>query len=177
VHHHRIFATFVAILGAVAIAACGSTSTTTKTKTVAAAPLSSSTSISSTSRGVSKAQAAKAYLADVAPANSAGDAFKKSINNNSTGPQIAQAARPLISAYNAANNKLDQLAQLYPPAGTDLKALVNSDSHVVADLSDASTVTSTNSGSWIQQLTTDLTSTKSDANIVRSDLGLPPGKS
>ena len=109
-------------------------------------------------KGITQAQAAKQYLADVAPSNA-----------------LPQSTKP--PAYAAAVDKLDTLllSQRWP-SGTraDIRALVAADAAVVGDYS-AFPSSNIFKGSDLNATTQkDLEAETTAANIVRSDLGLPP---
>lgn len=110
------------------------------------------------SKGITQAQAAKQYLGDVAPTNA-----------------LPQSTKP--PAYAAAVDKLDTLllSQRWP-SGTraDIRALVVADAAVVGDYN-ASPSSNIFNGSALNGTTQkDLKADTTAANIVRSDLGLPP---
>jgi hypothetical protein len=109
-------------------------------------------------KGITQAQAAKQYLADVAPSNA-----------------LPQSTKP--PAYAAAVDKFDTLllSQRWP-AGTraDIRALAVADAAVVGDYN-AFPSSSILNGSALNATTKkDLEADTTAANIVRSDLGLPP---
>jgi len=109
-------------------------------------------------KGITQAQAAKQYLADVAPANA-----------------LPKSTKP--PAYAAAVDKLDTLLlnQQWPSATrADIRALVVADAAVVRDYN-ASPSSNILTGSGLNATTQkDVEADTTAANIVRSDLGLPP---
>jgi len=108
--------------------------------------------------GITQAQAAKQYLADVAPANA-----------------LPQSTKP--PTYAAAVDKLDTLllSQRWPSTTrADIRALVAADAAVVRD-QNASPSSNILNGSGLNATTQkDVEADTTAANIVRSDLGLPP---
>jgi hypothetical protein len=122
---------------------------------------------------MTKAQAGKQYLALAAPLNAAVNAFQASTQYSTTGPEVATKAKPVIGALNTADAALLDLAQKYPAGAPDLKALVKPDSGLIADLTDVAQINALSQSTWVQQLTQDASQERADANIVRSDLGLP----
>lgn len=109
-------------------------------------------------KDITQAQAAKQYLADVAPSNA-----------------LPQSTKP--PAYAAAIDKLDTLllSQRWP-SGTraDIRALVVADAAVVGDYS-AFPRSNIFNGSALNATTKkDVEADTTGANIVRSDLRLPP---
>jgi hypothetical protein len=129
---------------------------------------------------MTKQQAGQAYLAAVAPTNAAGAALAgkmRAYTEATPGSQISAEARPFERRLTELNGKLLGIASAYPPAGADLKALVNAYSPVIHDLRSATAQNSVNASSWLQRLASDLNKTQTAATIVRSDLGLPLAKS
>jgi len=158
-----------------AAAGCGSSSTATSRATAAHASNTSTTaSTASTAPSTfTRAQAALAYLRAVQPAKAAGDAFDNQINNNTTASEAAPLAKPVITAFGQTNIHLLTVAQHYPEAAVDIKALIDADSGVIADLAGLSSVTLLDQSSWVQSFLQDGEKTKAASSIVRSDLGLP----
>lgn len=109
-------------------------------------------------KGITQAQAAKQYLADVAPANA-----------------LPQSTKP--PAYAAAVDKFDTLllSQRWP-SGTraDIRALVVADAAVVGDYSAFPSSNILNGSALNATTRKDVKADTTAANIVRSDLGLPP---
>jgi len=165
----------LAIVAVFVLAGCGgSTKTITQ---IAPAQTSSQTSSAAT---MTKQQAGQAYLAAVAPANAAGDALTakmQAYSDSTTGDQVSADAQPFEQQLTTLNAKLLALANSYPPAASDLKALVSAYNPVVGDLQSASAQNAFSAASWVQQLASDLSKTKAAVAIVRADLGLPPAKS
>lgn len=109
-------------------------------------------------QGVTQAQAAKQYLADVAPSNA-----------------LPESTKP--PAYAAAVDKLDTLllSQRWP-SGTraDIRALVEADAAVIRDYNVFPSSNILNGSALNATTKKDLEADTTAANIVRSDLGLPP---
>lgn len=138
--------------------------------------------VSRTTKAVTmtKQQAGQAYLTAAAPANAAGVALAgkmRAYTDSTPGSQISADARPVERRLTELNGKLLAIAAAYPPAATDLKALVTAYSAVVRDLRSATAQSSINATSWLRRLAADLTKTQTAAAIVRSDLGLRRAKS
>lgn len=172
-----IAATGVVVLVAVSIAACGSSSSATKTIVEKGASTSAThVHTSSTDAAMTKAQAAKTYLADVKAANAADTTFGARAGNSTSAKQLGKLGAPLAQVFQATDSKLLALAQAYPPASADLKAQVNADAAVIADLQTLGTINALNESSAVQQFTTDGDKLDASSDIVRSDLGLPQTK-
>jgi hypothetical protein len=125
-------------------------------------------------------QAGQAYLAAVAPTDAAGAALAakmRAYTDSTPGSQISAEARPFEQRLTDLNGKLLSIATAYPPASSDLKALVTAYHPVIHDLRSATAQNSVNALSWLQRLASDLTKTQTAAAMVRSDLALPPAKS
>jgi hypothetical protein len=166
----RIGCLLTAVTVALSIAACGSSQTKTviETATGAGTSVRNITAASSTtaSTAMTKAQAAKLYLTDVAQANAALKKLESEVTRSTPEAQGQTDAKPVVTAYQTADEKLLDLAQQYPPAATDIKAMVTDDSAVVADYQDIAAPTN-------QQADQDIAKDQAAVNIVRSDLGLP----
>jgi hypothetical protein len=186
-HRHRgaigpVLTGLCTIASIAGLAACGSSSTTTVTRTATSnrsgsAATTTASSPSTTASTMTKAQAAQAYLSAVGPANAALKQFEKKAggwNDSTTASEVQAAADPVVKAARQYQQGVIALARSYPPAAADLKALVTADAPFVADLSTASTLNALNASSWVQQLARDANNATTAANIVRSDLGLPP---
>ena len=176
----RLIALGAIALAAIVLTGCGgsSSSTTTKTTTATTSPATNATSEpASTAPAMTQQGAGQAYLAAVEPANAALHAFQKkasSWTDSTTGEQAAADAKPLIDALTALRPKLLEIAQKYPPAANDLKALVTAFSALQGDLENLTTVNTFNASSWVQGFTKDAAALNAAVAIVRSDLGLPP---
>jgi hypothetical protein len=159
---------------AAALAACGGSShTTTTVTTPTPAPVATTVAAKPTPDGMSRAQASRAYLAAIAPANAALDAFKTKVKAMSASDTdwasaVQPSATAAAAAYNAANVKLAHLAQSYPAAAADLKALITADGPMTGDLSNV-----VDSEDWVGALARDARTSSGAAQIVRADLGLP----
>jgi hypothetical protein len=159
---------------ALLMAACGgSASATANTPSAAAsAPRPSATAIVPTPSPTPDIHAlGQQYLALATPVNSAVDTFN--VKNNALGShfsvaQIQAISTPLANAYQIFDNAVLRLAW---PASllADLHAMVAADSPEISDLQHAATTQA-----WFDQLARDATASSSAANVVRSDLGLPP---
>lgn len=161
------------IAASLSVASACSSSSTPGTSKITQAPPATTTSLSTTT----KSQAASAYLAAVAPANSAANAFNaevKTWTNSTTNAQAEADAQPVIAAFQAVQPKLLAIAASYPPAAVDLKAEVNAYAPLLGDLTSLGSVNLLNASSWVQQTDSDIAKASAAANIVRSDLGLPP---
>jgi hypothetical protein len=121
-------------------------------------------------KAITEKAAAKQYLADVAPYNAANDAFY----NAWKGVTQASQLEGIVSPFLAASQTFDSLIlrQKWPASDRqDVKALVAADEGDLgslegANVSDISTIDG--------NLSRDANASGSDANILRSDLGLPP---
>ena len=164
----------IAAGAAIALVGCGGT-----TKTVTQTAPATQTTQTAPTTAMTRAQAGQAYVSAVAAVNAAGNAFNaktQSYTDSTTGDQVTADAQPFIHALTALNAKLLSIANAYPPAAADLKALVTAYNPVIGDLQSASATNAFNASSWAQQLVADLSKTKAAVAIVRSDLGLPPAK-
>jgi hypothetical protein len=126
---------------------------------------------------MTKEQAAKAYLAAIAPATDALRGLQAKANawtDSTPSSQAAADAKPTVDALTTLRSKLLALAAAYPAAAADLKAAVNAQAIVQADLANLGTVNTFNASSWVQQFVKDASATTAASAIVRSDLGLPP---
>ena len=156
----------IIILGSLlALAGCGGAAQT-QTHAVGQTPTTQTTQTA----GMTKAQAGKAYLAAIAPANKALDTWKVKVqrySGNETQDQLAADAQPLVDVIGQTETKLSQLASDYPPAATDIKAQLAAVGALRGDLASVE-----NTSAWEQQLLRDSGTANSDAKIVRTDLGL-----
>lgn len=162
-------ATGAVVIGmAVSVVGCGA-QTKTVTQNAPATQTQASTTQTRTTAAMTKAQAAKVFLADVAPTQVAAHKLNRELTASTTDAQLQRFGKPYIQAMQAANAKLLDLAQEYPAAATDLKALVNADTGEISDLQAPSSINA-------HQLVSDINATHSASEIVRSDLGLAPSK-
>jgi hypothetical protein len=171
-----------AIAFSLALVGCGA-SPKKAAQTAPARNISQTTTVASRTTPavtMTRQQAARAYLAAVAPANAAGAALAgrmRAYTDSTPGSQISAEGRPVQRRLTELNGKLLRLATAYPPAATDLKALVSAYNPVIRDLRSATAQNSVNASSWLRRLATDLTKSQTAAATVRSDLGLPLAKS
>jgi hypothetical protein len=118
------------------------------------------------------------YLAIIAPANQALDAFNAGMRALPSSPTPATYVRistPLAAAFNAAREKLLRVSW---PASTlpDVEAVTVAISVVDTDLTNVPTVNAANFRAWQNHLLTDLGRILAPTDRVRTDLGLPLGK-
>jgi hypothetical protein len=129
---------------------------------------------------MTKEQAAKAYLAAIAPANDALKTLRGKASgwtDSTPSSQAAADAKPSIEAITMMRTKLLALAVAYPAAATDIKAQVNATAALQGDLASLETLNTLDASSWVQQFAKDASATSAASAIVRSDLGLPPPQS
>jgi hypothetical protein len=119
--------------------------------------------------------AAKQYLAIIAPANQAIDVFDahlKALASSATAATYVKITAPLAAAFSTVDQKLSR--DPWPAnARTDIQALTVADSAVIADLDMVATVKPGTISAWERQLTNDLGKILPQAELVRTDLGLP----
>ena len=124
---------------------------------------------------MSRAHAAKQYLADVKPANAAMKRFEANAgkwNSATTDAQAEKEAAPVVRALRRLQS--DLLGQSWPSvARTDIRKLYLSISGLEADLLSLANVNLLNSGAWSSSFDHDLTRLGAEVNLVRHDLGLP----
>lgn len=120
-------------------------------------------------------RAAKQYLAIIAPANQAIDVFEaglKALPSSATTATYVKITAPLAAAFSTVDQKL--LRDSWPAnARTDIRALMVADSVVIADLGRAATMKPVTFNAWERQLSKDLGKILPQAELVRTDLGLP----
>jgi hypothetical protein len=119
---------------------------------------------------ITRAQAAKQYLADVAPVNAAENVAKAQPQ-----PVTISAGVKVLTPVVAANTKFESLVLRQQwPAGdkADIKALVVAYSVYNGDLN--SWATTRGDSAWQTTTSRDRATASADANIVRADLGLAP---
>lgn len=146
--------------------ACGST--TTKTDTAS--------SITARSTGMTKEQAAKAYLADLPPYRAALFAFDNTVGEVLGSPPASKAvsiAKPLSEAISMLDDKLLRLGDAYPSAAADIKNLVAATAVFKRDLDSMGAVTARSANAWARKDTRDHDAVNAASVMVRSDLGLP----
>jgi hypothetical protein len=126
---------------------------------------------------MTKGQAAHTYLAAVARPNEVLRTFLAEANgwtDSTRSTQAAADARPLIDVMTTLRAKLLALATAYPAAATDLKAAINRQATLQADLASLEAVATLDASSFAQRVTRDARALRAATAIVRSDLGLPP---
>src|SRR5450755_2604666 len=156
----------VALALALTVGACGSS--TTKTATA-----SSSTARST---GMTKEQAAKAYLAALPRYRAALFAFDNTVGEVLGSPPASKAlaiAKPFSEAITMLDDKLSRLGDAYPPAAVDIKKLVADTAAFKRDLDSIGAVTAGSASAWAQKDMRDHDAVNAASAIVRSDLGLP----
>jgi hypothetical protein len=151
------------VLASLAVTGCGGSTRTITAERGSGVPPPANSQLT-------KAQAAKAYLAAIDPANRAIDVFVAKIRRSSspTQSELTADARPAFDAIGEVEAKLSHLASEYPPAATDLKAQITAIGQARGDFASIE-----NSSAWVQQLTRDTGAGNAAGKIVRSDLGLP----
>ena len=116
------------------------------------------------------------YLRLVTPMNSALDVLSRKLQKLTTASPTSDfvtASTPFSKAVQKFDS--DILRAEWPTGVTaDIHSLATSDGPLVADLNSAWHVNSLTALDWSSSLTSDLTKSSLAANIVRSDLGLPP---
>jgi uncharacterized protein YkwD len=116
------------------------------------------------------------YLVDSAPVDTASAAFQSTVlswmgNPKVSGSEAGSAARPLISALMAFQNRLEvQTAG----ARDDVRALATAFNALISDLRALSHDDIADTSSWEGPLLRQDVSTTAATNKVRHDLGLPP---
>lgn len=122
--------------------------------------------------------AGRQYLALVNPVNTTIATFVSQANGWSDSTTDAQAeadAQPVIKDLQ--NLQTGLLRDRWPSvARNDIKALVQSIAPLVGDLEGLASLNLLSASSWETTFERDASSTGTAANIVRSDLGLPPAK-
>ena len=118
------------------------------------------------------------YLVDSAPVDTASAAFQSTVlswmgNPKVSGSEAGSAARPLISALMAFQNRLE--VQTWPAgARDDVRALATAFNGLISDLRALSHDDIADTSSWEGPLLKEDVSTTAATNKVRHDLGLPP---
>jgi hypothetical protein len=128
-----------------------------------------------TTTALSVAAAAAIYSVAAAKGNAAIQSFATTAGAwpaNETGPQAEASATPASSAMQAFINTL---TDTHWPASAvvDVHALIDAVGAVEGDLVSLSAVDAVSASTWSQTFIRDATSVKTDANLVRHDLGLP----
>jgi hypothetical protein len=144
-------------------------STATANAAVTATPSASSGTLSVAAAGT-------AYLADVAPANTAVAALATQANGWTSSTTDAEAeadAQPTISAPNALETQLE--GTNWPTvAKGDVETLTTDVGQLNASLETLSTLNFLDEGTWLQSFTSAANALGVAAGEVRHDLGLPP---
>jgi hypothetical protein len=125
---------------------------------------------------MNRAEAGRAYLAAVAPANTVLVAFKANASSwkqSTTSRQAVDDARPLIAAITALRTRLLALADAYPPAADDLNNLVAANTGLQRDLAKLESLSNLKASVWILQFAADAGASHAAVVRVRRDLGLP----
>jgi hypothetical protein len=139
---------------------------------------------------MTKEQAAHTYLAAVATpnevlrtllakANGWTDSlrmgwFRWCSRNRRHPPRRLPDAKPLIDAITTLRTKLQALAEAFPAAATDLKAVVTAQALLQGDLTSLEAVNALTASSFAQTVTRDARALRAATAILRSHLGLPP---
>ena len=128
--------------------------------------------------GVTKGQAAKAYVAALPPYRADLFAFDNTVGEvlgSRSASKAVAIAQPLSEAITKLNDKLSQLSKAYLPAAATLKHLVTATAAFKRDLgSIGAAVTAHRSElSWVQKVDKDHEAINAAAARVRSNLGLP----
>ena len=146
----------------------GGTSTVTANAAVTATPSASSGTLSVAAAGT-------AYLADVAPANTAIGALATQADGWTSSPTDAEAeadAQPAISALSTLETQLE--GTNWPTvAKTDVETLTTDAGQLNASLETLSTLNFLDEGTWMQSFTSAANAVNVAAGEVRHDLGLP----
>ncbi len=166
----------VAVVLVLTASGCGNStasvqSTPAPTITVTATPTSSAT--------ISLAKAAAtAYLAVATKLNRALGALSKTAAawpSSETGAQAEKSAQPAIAALEAGTAKLTEYR--WPSdVVSDAHALIGAVGSLTGDLESLSSVNLLSASSWASQFTRDAQTVKTDAALVRHDLGLKAAK-
>jgi hypothetical protein len=118
------------------------------------------------------------YLTIIGPSNAEVDKFNKKVDtytDNTTAEQIARDAEPLAASLDKASNELLQVD--WPaPVKQDVKAMVTAYGALSGDLRSVGDQNIFSIANWSTQVAQDAGRAKAAANIVRSDLDLPPVK-
>jgi hypothetical protein len=159
--------TTAALALTVTAGACGSRTTNT---------VVGSYSTAARSTGMTKQQAAKAYLAALPPYRAALFAFDNTVGQvlgSSPSNKSVAIAKPLTRAITMLDDKLLRPGENYRPAVADIKNLVAATTAFKHDLDSISAVTARSARAWAHKEMTDRDAVDAASAIVRSDLGLP----
>jgi hypothetical protein len=167
----------VALFAVVLLAACGggdgSSADTTETT-----PATTSTRETAPSRSteLTRKEAADKYLEILGPANAALAKWQKqaqSYTDDTTAEEIGKDTAPVAAALDDASAALLRV-QWPSSVAPDVKELVRAHGPLAGDFRSVSSQTIFSVQNWITQLQQDAGKAHAAANIVRSDLGLPP---
>jgi hypothetical protein len=166
---------------AATFAGCGSSAMTVPQAT-SVSTTSTQANTGTPSGALTKAQAARKYLAAIAQGNAVQNAFLEKANkwnDSTTDAEAEKDAQPLISALTDQRTSLLSIANSYQPAAADIKAVINDDASLIGDLENLATLKDPNTGQSLEhQIVSDLNKSSAASAIVRSDLGIsPPSKS
>jgi hypothetical protein len=123
---------------------------------------------------MTRREAARLYLAAVAPLDKTTAAYDAVVRSGPSPAAAAPAADRVASALAHSDVLLLKLAQVYPHAATDLRALVGDDARSEGDLRSLVAQTAATLPAWTQQFATDNARAATAAEAVRTDLGLSP---
>ena len=124
-----------------------------------------------------RAQAAQDYLHAVAPANAAIARFNSTARtwtDSTGGAEALAAARPLISAFNAVQPRLLEIAAAYPAAAGSLRAGVAAAQRINTDLVNLARLDTIGLSTWARGFGADIAKLVVASKRARADLGLPP---
>jgi len=122
---------------------------------------------------------AQEYLRIIGPMNAEFARFQakaKGWDDNTTGPEAAEDAAPVIAAIRKGNNELLRVSWSTSTM-SDVKEMVRADGALIGDLAGLAGVDLFSVGNWSSQFTQDAGRLQAAVNIVRADLGLPPSDS
>jgi hypothetical protein len=111
---------------------------------------------------ITKAQAAKRYLADVAAGNAVANTLSGELTSSTSSAHLRSDGVPFIRVTRRLDPKLAALAGEYPPAAASLKAEIGADKALITDFAQGSEAS----------LSEDIQANQSAVDLVRSDLGL-----
>jgi hypothetical protein len=124
-----------------------------------------------------RAQAAHDYLRVVAPVNAAIARFNRTARTwtaSTTAAEALAAARPLISAFNAVQPRLVEIAIAYPAAAGSLRAGVAAVQRITVDLVNLARLDTIGLAAWARGFGADVAKLVGLSTRIRADLGLPP---
>ena len=153
----------------ISTAACGGASS----KTASTAPTAAEPVASASPAALSQKQQADAYLAAVAPANSALSAYKTKITDNSTQAEVAAASAPVADAIEQVDNALARIAFTGQTA-IDVRAVIATAGVLVGDFRSVGSQNAFSVSKFDATLSRDVGAANAAVAIVRADLGLPP---